>query len=211
MNNQPPINPYHILNVDKSAQQDEIKKAWKSAAQKLHPDNQDTGDSDQYCLVAEAYDVIGNPVRRKHYDETGLTEMLPPVEERVDDALASLANQVIMKILNPQPVIDPITRQPRPSNLDFNVDIVQACKEQVKNDIRTLSVTDQGLQEAIAMIEVLQSRVSTTAKNNVVEAVLEEKIRRMTHQFNMNADTHALFNAIEKRLDLYSDKQGLLQ
>jgi len=199
------MNPYHVLGVDSSAHTDELKKAYKSLCQKLHPDNQETGDATQFNVVQAAYNVVGNPIMRKHYDETGLTEMLRPVEDRVDDALASLMNQVVIKILNPQPVINRQTGQQHYPELDFTVSFVEECKKKVREDIRTLNITDQGLSEAIMMVEEMQKRITTTRETNVFEQVLEEKIRRMQYQLNINKDTHNLFAALLEALDEYGD------
>lgn len=200
MNNQqqPPIDCYRVLGVAKDAEPSEIKVAFRKLAQKLHPDNLETGDEAAYVLMQTAYDVIGNPIKRKHYDETGLTVMFPPVEERVDDALSSLVNQVLMKVLTG-------------TELDLTVDVLQLCRERVANDTRMLSITDQGLYQAIELVGMMHDRITSTAGKNVFEEVLAEKIRRMTYQVNINKDTHELFNALEKRLDLYSDSAMLLQ
>ncbi|TNM48194.1 molecular chaperone DnaJ [Nocardioides albidus] len=62
---------YKELGVAKSATQDEIKKAYRRLARANHPDSHpdDTAKHDRFKAVAEAYDVIGDPERRKKYDQ----------------------------------------------------------------------------------------------------------------------------------------------
>jgi curved DNA-binding protein len=64
---------YKILGVDKKATQDEIKKAYRVLAVKHHPDkNPDNKVSEeQFKLANEANEVLGNPEKRKKYDELG--------------------------------------------------------------------------------------------------------------------------------------------
>ncbi|HSJ28896.1 MAG TPA: molecular chaperone DnaJ [Acidimicrobiia bacterium] len=62
---------YSILEVSKDASQEEIKRAYRKLAQKLHPDaNPDDATAEErFKQVSEAYGVIGNEERRKEYDE----------------------------------------------------------------------------------------------------------------------------------------------
>ncbi len=63
---------YKILEVDKNAGQDEIKKAFRKLAHKYHPDKKD-GDEAKFKEVNEAYQVLGNEQKRKQYDQFGST------------------------------------------------------------------------------------------------------------------------------------------
>lgn len=62
---------YKELGVGKDASQAEIKKAYRALARANHPDSNpgDTAKHDKFKAVAEAYDVIGDPDKRKKYDE----------------------------------------------------------------------------------------------------------------------------------------------
>src|SRR4051794_14922323 len=66
---------YAELGVTKDATADEIKKAYRKLARANHPDSNpgDSADSrakhDKFKAVAEAYDVVGDPDKRKKYDE----------------------------------------------------------------------------------------------------------------------------------------------
>lgn len=64
---------YKLLQVEKSASQDEISKAFKKLARKYHPDlNPDNPESEaKFKEINEAYEVLKDPEKRKLYDSLG--------------------------------------------------------------------------------------------------------------------------------------------
>lgn len=62
--------PYEVLGVARGASQDEIKKAYRALAKKLHPDL-NPGDSaieQRFKEVSSAYDLLSDVERRRQYD-----------------------------------------------------------------------------------------------------------------------------------------------
>lgn len=57
---------YETLGVSEDASKDEIKKAYRRLAMKLHPDK--GGDPEQFKKVSEAYEVLSDDDRRAEYD-----------------------------------------------------------------------------------------------------------------------------------------------
>jgi molecular chaperone DnaJ len=61
---------YEVLGVGKSASADEIKKAFRQAAVKHHPDKEG-GDEAKFKEINEAYDVLKDAQKRQRYDQFG--------------------------------------------------------------------------------------------------------------------------------------------
>ena len=64
---------YQTLGVSKSANQDEIKKAYRKLARKYHPDvnPDDPNAEEKFKDINEAYQVLSDDEKRKKYDQFG--------------------------------------------------------------------------------------------------------------------------------------------
>jgi DnaJ-class molecular chaperone len=63
--------PYKVLGVPRDAPDEEIRRAYRKLAKELHPDlnpsNKATAE-ERFKKVSGAYDIVGDPVKRKQYD-----------------------------------------------------------------------------------------------------------------------------------------------
>ena len=67
------IDYYKILGVTKKSTEEEIKKAYRKLAMKYHPDQNPGNKSAEtkFKEVAEAYEVLSDPKKRKLYEQLG--------------------------------------------------------------------------------------------------------------------------------------------
>jgi len=68
---------YAILEIEKSANADEIKKAYKKLALKYHPDRNPENKKEaeeKFKLISEAYTILSNEDKRRQYDIMGSGE-----------------------------------------------------------------------------------------------------------------------------------------
>lgn len=84
-------NLYEILNVDKNASKDEIKKSYRKLSLKYHPDKQ-TGKTDEekkdaenkFKEISEAYAILSDDNKRNQYDTYGtINPQQAPTEEDI--------------------------------------------------------------------------------------------------------------------------------
>jgi curved DNA-binding protein len=67
------IDYYKVLGLSKNASQDDIKKAYRKLARKYHPDlnPNDKEANVKFQQINEANEVLGDPEKRKKYDQYG--------------------------------------------------------------------------------------------------------------------------------------------
>ncbi|CAH8359971.1 unnamed protein product [Eruca vesicaria subsp. sativa] len=78
------VDYYKLLQIDRSASDDDLKKAYRKLAMKWHPDKNPTNKKEaeaKFKQISEAYDVLSDPQKRAVYDqygEEGLKGNVPP-------------------------------------------------------------------------------------------------------------------------------------
>ncbi|KAJ0089236.1 hypothetical protein Patl1_31345 [Pistacia atlantica] len=78
------VDYYKILQVDRNAKDEDLKKAYRKLAMKWHPDKNPTNKKEaeaKFKQISEAYDVLSDPQKRAVYDqygEEGLKGQVPP-------------------------------------------------------------------------------------------------------------------------------------
>jgi curved DNA-binding protein CbpA len=104
---------YEFLQISPNAEADTIHRVYRFLAVRLHPDNPETGDSEKFFLLKQAYDVLSNPARRLEYDAARKKEgpqavplsttidFMDSMEGELNRRLAVLALLYIQRRTNP--------------------------------------------------------------------------------------------------------------
>jgi len=68
-----PRDPYEVLGVERTASEQDVKKAFRQLARELHPDvnAHDPQAEEKFKEAAEAYEILSDPERRATYDRYG--------------------------------------------------------------------------------------------------------------------------------------------
>jgi len=114
---------YEFLQISPNAQADTIHRVYRFLAGRLHPDNPETGDAEQFFLLKQAYDILSDPDRRAQYDAARTSEATRevPLSTTIDfmDSIEGELNRrlVVLALLYIQRRTNPYT--PEVSLLDM--------------------------------------------------------------------------------------------
>ena len=133
------MNPYEILEVDKSATEIEIKQAYRRKSRECHPDR---GGSDEAMQeVNRAYEVLSDPEKRAEYDQTGAVSNEPPIEAR--------ATQIIIQVY-----MEALQR----AQYDQGVDYDQTVKEAISQKLNKANIDRSQVNKVLPRIEKTLAR-----------------------------------------------------
>ncbi|MGE5569844.1 MAG: DnaJ domain-containing protein [Rhodospirillales bacterium] len=73
------IDYYDLLQISQNAELQTIQRVYRMLAARYHPDNPETGDTDKFVLLKQAYEVLSDPDRRAEYDKEWLQASTRPM------------------------------------------------------------------------------------------------------------------------------------
>lgn len=99
---------YEDLGVEKTATAQEIKSAYRKRVQQTHPDK--GGKTEDFRKVQAAYDVLGDPERRRRYDATGDTgsgaDGIPPASAILARTFTEIVDSMLTR--DDRDYLDPV-------------------------------------------------------------------------------------------------------
>jgi Ca-activated chloride channel family protein len=118
---------YHRLNIDTGASEEAIKKAYRLAARKAHPDvNRNEGATQLFLDIQEAYKVLSDPDKKEAYDQGREPS---PVSKTIHTNI-QYSRDALLKMDEPQIIytlVDIVSVQEEktaPSDLPLNISLV---------------------------------------------------------------------------------------
>lgn len=103
------MNYYDILQINKDASPDEIKKAYRKLALKYHPDKNKSPDAeDKFKQISEAYQTLSDDKLKSNYDNYGKVpdnfmtpeEIYTQIFSKMDPVLGSFLTETLTKFTN---------------------------------------------------------------------------------------------------------------
>lgn len=178
---------YQVLGISRDASPEEIKRAYRSASKRAHPDT--GGSVEAFAKVQHAWNILGDAERRARYDATGDSS-----EQQPDNRVArihSLIMGAIDRALDQRDVVDGALRfleADHMNGIQANEQLGAAKKklEKVRKRLKFkgagVDLIDRTLAERIGEID------SNIARNESVMADVTEAIEKLENGWDYEAE-----------------------
>lgn len=184
------MNYYETLGIDKKSTQETIKKAYKTKAGKLHPDK--GGNHNDFVKLNEAYSVLSDKKKRKHYDEHGSYDANQPTIEQAADAHLNALFEAF---------VDKLASLP---NFDLSINIVHKMECHIKDNIIELERKKDHIIKHNRKFRKIQKRlISKNKGENSFSNILKNKRMNGIHEFQSIKIQINLFNLMLEKLENY--------
>lgn len=178
------LNPYEVLGVPADATPEQLKQARRKLARKHHPDlNQD--NSEAMTAINVAYELLSDPQRRKHFDETGSVDQEPSVDELAAGILQQLFQAAMVQSGNFMRHVH--------SNLSQG-------QQKVRADI-------MNFEKQLSNLERHKKHVRCKGPVNVAQQLIESKIEQIQLTLKQTQKALAVGQAVEKLVAQYESTE----
>jgi curved DNA-binding protein CbpA len=180
------MNPYDILEITPQASDEEIKKKFRTLAQRYHPDRVG-GNEEKFKQINLAYSILSDPVRKKLFDSTGQYNVNPSLREESINNLARLLSHFINQI------------DPDLENL------IVCMKNDIHREKNTLSTQIANCISAITKLEKFLRKIKRKKDGeNILKAFVANQI--VSQENNINSHNRNL-EVCDKMLEILEDYQ----
>lgn len=174
---------YDELGVAADATAAEIKRAYRSKAYQKHPDK--GGDAAEFATVANAYEVLSDPVRRQLYDATG-QDREPSIEAEVERILMQLFSAALD---------------------DLDADIVATVRKAIRTQGERFKRDRSTLKEKYKQLQKRRSKIKSTNAVNLAHLIIDGELNLIKQTLAQIDRSVELEKALLKELATYSDER----
>lgn len=181
------VNHYKTLRVKRKATQQEIKDSYRDLAKEYHPDKSMDGDAEKFKAIANAYEILSDPKRKKFYDRTGSSTS----EKEITAQASGLLQQLFQIIVGQKGLIKIQT-----------IDMIAEIDIQLDNGFVELEKNIDVARKSRVEIGKVLRRVKHESTMNPISLMLKQEIAK--HTETIDKSKHNIMVG-EKARELWSE------
>ncbi len=168
---------YGALGIDKHADDAAVKKAYRKRAKERHPDRNpgDKAAEEEFKLIQLAYEVLSDPQRRRHWEETGDAHGRQPDNRQAQmaDVLTAVFKEIMSQV---------VMTGRNPAEVDF-ADLMRRAVQQLIADTKKARRDNELVKVKLAGVaERFKHKGGDPLMRDVVEGELRNLDRMMECQ-----------------------------
>jgi curved DNA-binding protein CbpA len=174
------VDYYETLQINANAEPETIHRVYRLLAQRVHPDNKQTGNEERFRTLTEAYEVLSDPERRAQYDALHQHfwrerwKIMEASGSEADVRTEQVARLTLLELLYTRRRTDP--RQPSMSVLDIEA-VIGRPREHLEFSIWFLAAKrfvqrgdDSGLTITAEGVEYLENNIDGVSQSRLLRA-----------------------------------------
>jgi curved DNA-binding protein CbpA len=180
---------YQELGAQPDASDATIRECYRRRAKQTHPDV--GGNAEEFAKVTQAYQILIDPVKREQYDRTGT------MDNQVNNDRALILEHLAR-------MLDGYMAQVANGLADFHVDIVEAMRGQVRDQIADISQAVAKMQTTAERLEKFAERFSAKKGKAILRMAAEAKAAAIRAAIPMRTKE---VDKLEQVLELLDDQE----
>lgn len=182
------MDPYKVLGVDKDASEQDVRRAYRKAAKRAHPDA--GGSAEEFQSVALAHRILSDKERRAKFDETGDADGASAPNQKRADALGFVA-QILDQVIN-TPAAE-------------YIDVPKVMRSKFDEMIRQTRANIKNAEDEIARLVKLRKR--SKAKAGAVDHIGNMLDQKADHLRSSIANAEERIGVYEMSLEMIAGQE----
>jgi curved DNA-binding protein CbpA len=183
-------NLYEVLGIGSLAEASEIRAAYRKRAKTLHPDI--GGSAEAFSELQGAYAILSDPQKREQYDRDGT------IDNQVNNERALIIEHVAKMLDNY------MAQFVNGSDSVIQVDIVEAMRDQISDQIADISKAVAKMQSAAEKLEKFAERFSAKKGKSILRMAAEAKAAAIRGSIPIRSRE---LDKLEQVLELLDDQE----
>jgi curved DNA-binding protein CbpA len=181
---------YQELGAHPHASDADIRECYRRRAKQTHPDV--GGNAEEFAKVSQAYQILIDPVKREQYDRDGTIDNHASNERAlIIEHIAKMLDNYMAQFVNGADSV-------------LNVDIVEAMRGQIRDQIADISQSVAKMQTAAERLEKFAERFSAKKGKSILRMAAEAKAAAVRSAIPMRSKE---LDKLEQALELLADQE----
>ena len=175
---------YTILDLEKDASADDIKKAFRKKAKENHPDREG-GSDEMMATINQAYGILSDPEKRSRYDTTGSFGDMPNLEQQAESLIMTMFSRCMASRISGS--------------------IVWQVKQGIAAEHEALKTQSIQMKHQSDMLAARRKTIKAPSAKNLAHMVVDQQIQTINQMLQQKKDQMEIYTKALEIVEDYED------